>query len=175
MTFTSLYSDISMECSDLSLTDEPSIEQPPARSDRGFTFVETVLTVVLLGIVVVPVLAAVRGAIRVSAVTSDAAAVETVLVNAADRVQRAPDTSCDLAADAAAAAPADWPASSVSVVQEYLDLADGGAWVTGTGARGPACPDSTYPADEVVKRITITVSSPDGSVRRHIQVVTSNV
>lgn len=146
------------------------------RRDRGFTFVETVITVVLMGVVVVPILAAVRGAIRVSAVSESAAAVETVLVNAADRVQRAPDSSCDLSNDAVLALPTEWPTSSMQVTQQYLSAS---GWVAGaptsSGGRGPACPSAGLPAEQIVKRVTLTVTSPDGAVTRRIQVVKSNV
>ena len=140
--------------------------------DRGVTFVETVLTVVLLGIVVVPVLAAVRGAITTSSVAESAAQVETVLINAADRVERAPNTdidACDFTGYAAAALPDGWPVGSIQVGHEYL--ADG-SWVTGSAY--PACPD-TGNVGRFAKRITITATSPDGAVTRRIQVVKSDV
>ncbi len=146
------------------------------RRDGGFTFTETVVTVVLLGVVIVPILAAVRAAIRTSSVADAAAQVETVLVNAADRVQRAPNVdtdACDFAAYAqAAAVSTGWDASTVSVRQQYLDA---GQWKEGP-ASGPACPDTGNPADgRLAKRITITVSSPDDRVTRTIQVVKSDV
>lgn len=142
--------------------------------DRGVTFVETVLTVVLLGIVVVPVLAAVRAAVMTSSTAEAAAQVETVLINAADRVQRAPNSGpdgCDFAAYAKAAASAmQWPASSVQVAHEYLA---GGTWIAGD-VDGPACP-ATGNVGPLAKRITITATSPDGAVTRTIQVVKSDV
>jgi type II secretory pathway pseudopilin PulG len=152
----------------------PSRRRAPQR-DGGFTFVETVLTVVLLGIVVVPVLAAVRGAIRVSTVSQAAAQVETVLVNAADLVQRAP-AGCDYTVNAQGAAAAmQWDPAQIAVDQEYLDPNVG--WTRGPDAPlgyGPACPES---GDQLglATRITITVASPDGLVRRHMQVVKSDV
>lgn len=155
----------------------PEIDaQPVARRDGGFTFVETVLTVVLLGLVVVPVLAAVRGAIHVSSVSESAAQVETVLVNAADRVQRAPGGGCDYAVSAQAAAVAmGWDPGQIAVDQEYLDPTLG--WTRGPAApagAGPACPESGD-QERLAKRITIAVTSPDGLVHRHMQVVKSDV
>jgi type II secretory pathway pseudopilin PulG len=145
-------------------------ERPARRHDGGMTFVETVVTVVLLGVVIVPILAAVRSAIRTSSVTESAAQVETVLINAADKVQRAPnvgDEACDLTPYAEAAALAQgWPASSVAVRHEHLDNL--GAWQPG------ACPEGGDQAN-LAKRITITVSSPGQQVTRTIQVVKSDV
>ena len=129
----------------------------------------------LLGIVVVPVLAAVRGAIRVSSVSEAAAQVETVLVNAADRVQRAP-AGCDYTVSAQGAAAAmQWDPAQIAVEQEYLDPNRG--LDPGPDAPlgyGPACPE-TGNQHGLAKRITITVASPDGLVRRHMQVVKSDV
>jgi type II secretory pathway pseudopilin PulG len=150
---------------------EDSLATPPDRpeSDRGFTFVETVLTIVLIGIVVVPVLAAVRGAVQVSRTSKDAAEIQTVLINAADRVQRADGTECDYTSYAQnAAATAGWPTSDIEVSQEYLRVSDG-TWVEGS-----ACPDGD-PAQRVASRITITASSSDGALRRSIQVVKTDV
>jgi len=152
--------------------DEPNgvAARPARRRDGGMTFVETVVTVVLLGVVIVPILAAVRGAIRTSSVTEAAAQVETVLINAADKVQRAPnvgDDACDFSTYAEAAAIAQgWPASSVTVNHEHLDNL--GTWRSG------ACPDGGDQAN-LAKRITITVSSPGHTVSRTIQVVKSDV
>ncbi len=142
------------------------------RRDAGVTFVETILTVVLLGVVVVPVLAAVRGAVRTSAVAESAAQVETVLIGAADEVHRAPN-GCNFAGPAKAAAESvGWPAASVTVGHEYLD--ELGQWTTGTVPELPACPGGANQA-RLAKRITITVTDPDGHVSRTIQMVKSDV
>jgi type II secretory pathway pseudopilin PulG len=146
-----------------------AVERRSRRRDGGMTFVETVVTVVLLGVVIVPILAAVRGAIRTSSVTEAAAQVETVLINAADKVQRAPNVgdACDFTSFAQSAATAQgWPASSVAVQHEHLDNL--GAWQSG------ACPAGGDQAN-LAKRITITVSSPGHTVTRTIQVVKSDV
>lgn len=158
--------------------DEPggAVARPARRRDAGMTFVETVVTVVLLGVVTVPILAAVRGAIRTSSVTEAAAEVETVLINAADRVQRAPNVdadACDFTEFAEAAAVAQgWPASAVTVRHEYLDPA-AGTWQVGPADK-PACPTAGNQSN-LAKRITITVSSPGQKVTRTIQVVKSDV
>lgn len=158
-----------MDPSDILLTPDEAV-LPPRQKDGGFTFVETVLTIVLIGIVVVPVLAAVRSAVMVSRTSKDAAEIQTVLINAADRVQRADGTStCDFATYAENAAVASgWNAADIAVQQEYLDVS------TGTWVIGQACPNGD-PAQRVASRITITASSPDGALERSIQVVKTDV
>lgn len=161
-----------MADSDLPVTDECPVE--PRERDGGFTFVETVLTIVLIGIVVVPVLAAVRGAVHISSTSKAAAEIQTVLINAADRVQRADGTAtCDFSTFAEnAAVAAGWPAEDVDVDQQYLDVATG-TWVAGP-AYGAACPDGD-PQQRTASRITITATSPTGDLQRSIQVVKTDV
>ena len=60
------------------------------RRDAGFTLVEAVVTIALMSIVVVPVLGAVMASIEASSRSRSAAQIETVIVNASDRVNRAP-------------------------------------------------------------------------------------
>jgi prepilin-type N-terminal cleavage/methylation domain-containing protein len=142
------------------------------RADRGFTFVEVVVTVALMAIVVAPILSAVGVAVRESSRSRSSAQVETAVVNAADRVNRAPKT-CDYTVYVQAAVQSQgWSADrAVAYHERYVPAATPnlpGTWVEG------AC-EISAPTPLLVQRITITVISPDGSVRRSIQVVKSDV
>lgn len=145
--------------------------------DRGFSFIEVLLAIVLIGIVVVPILKAVTLTIRASSVSRAAGQVETALVNAADRLNRAP-LSCDYSMYAQAAVQTQgWSPEQVVLVQQYYvpaaSVTVDGTWQQGT-ASSPACQIST-PTDGLVQRIRLTISSPDGSVRRTVEVVKSDV
>jgi prepilin-type N-terminal cleavage/methylation domain-containing protein len=142
-------------------------------SDQGFSFVEVVVTIVLLGVLVTAILTAVRASITASSVSRTAAQVESVLLNAVDRVNRAPrgDFPCDLSAPVVAAVETQgWPAANAAVAQEYLDA---GSWQTGP-AGAQACPGGVF-RQGLVQRISITITSPDGELSRTIQVVKSDV
>jgi len=145
--------------------------------DRGFTLIEIIITITLTAVVVVAILNAVSSTVSASATSRSAAQVETALVNAADRVNRAPKR-CDYTMFVEAAVKIEgWPASSASVTHQYyipgLDAKSTGSWAVGppatSGCPGPA------PADLLVQRVTISLTSPDGKVRRSIQVVKSDV
>lgn len=137
--------------------------------DRGFTITEIVITVVLLGIVVAGVLNAVMTGIRASSTSRQAARVETAIVNAADRINRAPKRcSYEMFADAAVLTEG-WDESHAETVLSYWD-AETAKWLTGHG-----CGASTKPPDLIVQKVTVRITSPDGTVARTIEVVKSDV
>lgn len=165
-------------------TDQTSAEERPGRrprhgvrSDDGFTLVEVVITVVLLGTVIVAIMSSVIASITASSTSRSAARVETAIVNAADRINRAPKR-CDYSIYAKAAVQTEgWDPSRASVVQEYYvpgaTAADAGTWATGKPA-SPGC-SADEPTDLLLQRVTLTITSPDGKVTRSIQVVKSDV
>jgi type II secretory pathway pseudopilin PulG len=159
-----------------SRTDERAATRRPAsRRDAGFSFVEIVITIVLMGIVMIGVLAAVRGSIRASAVGREAAEVETVLVNAIDGVTRADrgDFPCDLSGPVEAAVERQgWPASSATVQHQYLDVA--GNWISDPFGSGTACPNGVFQTG-LVQKVTISITSPDRRVSRTLEVVKGDV
>lgn len=141
--------------------------------DSGITLIEIVITITLLGVVVVPILAAVATSIRSSRVSEDAAQVETLLVNAVDRVNRATrgDFPCDLTSPVAAAVETvGWPATSVNVGHEYLDVNEN--WITDPS--GTACPGGAF-QNGIVQRITISITSPDEGITRSLQVIRGDI
>ncbi len=91
----------------------------PHRGDAGFTLVEAVVAIALMSIVVIPVLAAVMASIDASSRSRSAAQIETVIVNAADRVNRA-ETSCGyLEYVRAALGSQQWDPNLATVVEEH--------------------------------------------------------
>lgn len=146
---------------------------PPAR-DRGFTLPEISIAIVLMAIMVVPLLQAVSSTITASSRSRSAAQVETAIVNAADRVNRAPK-SCDYSEYVRAAVQSQgWQGDSAQLEQEHYDapdvLSQQGTWLDGACESG-----QTDPPDLLVQRVTITITSPDGKSSRTIQVVKSDV
>lgn len=144
------------------------------RRDEGFSMVELVMTIVLIAIAIVPLMDATITSIRASTIAREAAEVETVLANAADRVNRAP-TLCnyDIYAQAAALSKG-WQASSVSVTYQYYVpgasalASDPGTWASG------ACPGGSR-TPRLIQLVTITISSPSEDVTRSVKVVKSDV
>ena len=146
--------------------------QGPRRRDAGFSLVEAVISIALMSIVVIPVLGAVMASIEASARSRSAAQIETVIVNAADRVNRAP-TSCGYQEYVRAALGSQqWDPNLATVIEEHY-VAAATPNQAGTWAPGPCLIDS--PTELLVQRVTIRIASPDGKVNRQIQVVKSDV
>jgi len=173
-----MHSELDRTCHKDGPGDEPMSEasgprsRRPRRRDAGFTLVEAVITIALMSIVVVPVLSAVTASIKASSRSRSAAQIETVIVNASDRVNRAPKSCGYLGYVQAALGSQQWDPALATVVEEhYVPAAEPN--LAGTWAPGPCLLDS--PTELLVQRVTIKISSPDGSVNRQIQVVKSDV
>jgi type II secretory pathway pseudopilin PulG len=146
--------------------------QAAAADDAGFSFVETVVTVVLLAMVIAPLMSAVIASVKVSSLSRTAAQAETAMINAADRINRA-NLACDYDGIAEAMVQYEgWPANSASVREEWYD-AQTNAWVY-EGPDGNGC-QFGEPTSTEVQRVTVTITSPDNKITRTIQVVKSNV
>jgi prepilin-type N-terminal cleavage/methylation domain len=147
------------------------------RTDRGYSLIEIVITVTLLGVVVAGILTATATGIRASSVSRHAAQVETAIVNASDRVNRAPKR-CDYTIYAQAAVQTQgWDPNTVTLSHEYYvpgtTPSQSGSWESGPPS-SPGCPNAA-PDDLLVQRVTLSITHPDGEVRRTIQVVKSDV
>ncbi|MDO8392199.1 MAG: prepilin-type N-terminal cleavage/methylation domain-containing protein [Actinomycetota bacterium] len=151
--------------------------------DAGFSLAEIVVSIALMGVAVVPLMLAVITQVRVSSSTNTIADLETVLVNAADRVNRSGE-SCDYDVYVEAAAlEHGWQPNQATAVYQYYDPVEpdpadlvnhpgspieAGTWING------ACPGTQRP-EGLVQRVTITVTSPDGQITRSLVVVKSDV
>ena len=147
-----------------------------AARDDGFSLVEVVMTIALIGIVVVPLLVASATSITASSRTREAAETETVLQNAADRLNRAP-VACNYDQYVRAALKAKgWDPSLVTATYEYYApgktvlASTPGSWAPG-GCDG----DGASRRAMLIQRVTITVDSPSHTVHQTIRVIKNDV
>ncbi len=149
------------------------------RRDTGFGLVEVLVAIVLISMAVVPLMIAGIVSIKVSGRTSTVSKTETVLANAADRVNRAGE-GCDYDVYAEAAALAQgWTADRVAVEYEYFVPDEPAANASGSPVTAGhwevgACPGTQRP-EGLVQKVTLSVKSPDDKVTRSIVVVKSDV
>lgn len=155
------------------------------RSDAGTSLVEIVITVALMGTIVVALLLATRTSIRASATARGAAEVETLIVNVADRINRA-DMGCNYSTYAwSAARTAGWTENYdqlIKVTHQYYvpatylespkQLDQPGRWLPETPVPS-LCDIDTGNLPVTVQRVYIDITSPEG-VRRSLEVVKSS-
>jgi prepilin-type N-terminal cleavage/methylation domain-containing protein len=148
------------------------------RRDAGFSFVEVLVTIVLMGVIIVPILAAVRASIRGASVSRAAAEVETVLVNAADEVDRRDlvAVGCDLTGAARdAGLTQGWGEASDTLitVDHEFHHPSVDEWDRWADYVPPGCPAEAFDAHlgGPVVRVTITVTDPQRRVTRTLEVV----
>jgi len=151
----------------------PPTECPSARvsrrRDAGVSLPEILVSIVLMGTLLAAVMSAVQMSVRSSSVAFAGAQLETVLLNASDRINRAPQL-CDYEAYVDAAALAEgWPDTTTSVVVEKLvaNTGDPSDWQPQT------CPADVGPFD--VQRLTVTATNPAGTTTRTLTIVKSDV
>jgi Tfp pilus assembly protein PilV len=155
-------------------------KEDPADSvapDAGFSFVEIMMTIVLMGLVLVPLMNASIMAVKASSSSRRVAELQTVLLNAADRVNRA-NVNCDyLVYIQAAAQTKGWDPDQASATYEWYQPGSSatvpGTWQTGPAAT-PGC-NGSAPTQNLVQRVTITMTSPEANLSRTIVMVKSNV
>jgi Tfp pilus assembly protein PilV len=143
-----------------------------SRRDAGFTLTEVIVAVTLMSTAIVPIMLAGLLTVRTSGQTRSLTRIDTVLANAADRVNRAPN-SCDYSVYVQAAALAEgWAESQATVSYKYYSPAANagspGTWTSGACVNGVRTPG-------LVQMVTIGITNSDGNVLRTIQVVKSDV
>jgi prepilin-type N-terminal cleavage/methylation domain-containing protein len=140
------------------------------RRDHGFSVIEVVVSVLIMGIIAVPLLDSLWGAVRASSSANETAMVQTALQDAADRVNRAP-LSCSYASYAQAAALAlGWSSATVTTThRRYVPGAN--PTVAGTWSAG-ACAGA-QPDPGTLQMVVVTVRSPRLGVTRSVEVFKS--
>jgi type II secretory pathway pseudopilin PulG len=142
--------------------------------DHGYSLVEVVVTITLMGAAVIPLMIA---ALTLTTSSSDnrmRSKVETALRNAADHVNRANTQKNCKDYTEFARAPIDslgWDLSQLKVEHQWYepnaDATVKGKWYPGI------CPPTGF-EDNLVQLVTITIESPDGSISKTTQVVKSD-
>ena len=150
--------------------------RPASHRDCGYSFIEMVITLALMGVVVIGILTTTRAAVTASAFSRERGQVETALLNASDRVTRAP-LKCVIGGyqeyiDAAIASWQGQGSASVTVSHYEYD-ATSGAFAPGSWNASAPCPADVTRSK--VQRIEITITGPDGRVTRATEVVKGNV
>ncbi len=165
------------------------------RRDRGNSFPEILMAIVLMGFAFSAVIAGIRTTIAASSTSDDQAKVEAVLNSASDRLANwaympCPGANGEVYAPivAAASAAVGWENDTVAIESvEFWDPTRGGT-VTGDpidadGSWGPSnsiggtdCnEDINLTTSRTLQKIRIRVTSPNGDISRTLDIVKSNI
>jgi prepilin-type N-terminal cleavage/methylation domain-containing protein len=164
-------------------TDDPPTL--PAR-DRGFSLVEVVMAIALMGTVVLAILDATFSSVKSSTTARESAEIQTVLQNAGDRVNRA-DPGCDYSVFVKAAVQAKgWPSANASAAYQYYApgvdalATHPGQWMSTQPGNAPgptnfdACGPTGVRTARLIQLVTISITDLSGH-QRTMQVMKSDV
>jgi prepilin-type N-terminal cleavage/methylation domain-containing protein len=167
---------------------DPVLRQPDhGDGEAGFTLVEIVASIALLGLASLVVMGGLWTVVKSSEASAAQARVEAVLTSAADRVTSTSYVPCPPASGPgsygdvakAAASTVDWDPSVVSItsLQFWDPSAPGGSnWVNNNDPNSGNCnPNVGLTTARTLQKITIRVVAPNSGYSRTLEVVKSNV
>jgi prepilin-type N-terminal cleavage/methylation domain-containing protein len=154
-------------------------------ADAGYTLVEVLVSLALMGMVVSSILPAMWSAVRVSRFSDTQAKVEAVLGSAVDRVSNygwhpCPETDSlgGYGAKAKnAAAIFEWPASTVNVLEvKYWSTATK-TWTSTNPVSSGDCgrTNISITKESTLQRVTLQVISPDGKQTNQLDLVMGDI
>lgn len=155
-------------------------------SDAGFSLVEILVTIVLMGTTMVAVLLSLQTTIKATVVDRDHATSFAWLQAASDEIYRVPRIPCT-AGQAAAITAYDAAAKSVDRPPAWVDKSTAKIQVTTVEYLGKVNPDAVFEWDAAfcfegvgfessklyTQRVTIQVTSPDDGLVKTLQMVKS--
>lgn len=155
--------------------------------DAGFSLIELIVAISLMGIATTSVLGGLWTATSASNITNDKAKVEAVLSSAADRLTGWAYLPCpgdDLSGGylpivRAASGSVGWPSSTVTIlgIAYWSPTSDAaGSWVAQNGLGGTECNQAVgLSTSRTLQKITLRVTAPDGRTVRDLEVVKNDV
>lgn len=161
-----------------------STERLDDSRDGGYSLVEILVSLVLMGTVMVAVMAALFSAIHASAINDDEATLDAALGAAADGLGDALFVPCPEAVTPNAyeqyvdlgASAVGWPAGAVTVVDvEYWNPAVG-QWAASNGVSGSECDSAVWLSTaKAMQKIDVRAETPNGAASRTIEVVVTDM
>ena len=157
-------------------------------SDRGYSFPEILVAIVLMGTVMAAVMAGMFTAIRASSISDDASDLDAVLGAAADSLSDAlfvacPEETTPNAYEQFAQVGADalgWDASTVRVVDVlYWDPTTTPGeqrWLDTNGIGGAQCDSTVWlSSSKTMQKVIVEATTPNGTETRRLEVVMTDI
>ncbi|NND76215.1 MAG: prepilin-type N-terminal cleavage/methylation domain-containing protein [Ilumatobacter sp.] len=158
-----------------------------AGRDGGYSLLEILVSLSLMGTVMAAVMAAMFSAIHASSITDNAADLDAALGATADAFGEALFVPCpenvtpnayqqyaDVGADVHG-----WPAGTVSIIDvKYWDplAAPADAWVDANGISGTECDETVWLSTaKTMQKVIVQATTPDGADSRILEIVVTDV
>lgn len=162
---------------------ESSADGVAVDRDAGYSMLEILISLVLMGTFMGAIITAMFAAISASTVSDDLAELDAVLGGVGDSLGDTLFIACpeDVTPNAylqyaqAGADAVGWPPGTVQIVDvKYWDplAGSGGAWADTNGVGGSACDNSAWlSTSKTMQKLVIEVTTPDGDDVRQLEVV----
>jgi prepilin-type N-terminal cleavage/methylation domain-containing protein len=152
------------------------------RADRGYTLVEMLVAVVLMGSIVLAIMGGMWAVVRASNQNDQRAKVGAVLGAAGDGISNYRYIACPEVDGGyeefgqKAAASVGWPLETVRIVDYQYWNPDTGSWDQNNSIQGDDCnPNVGLTTSKTLQKLTIVATAPGGGYSASIDIVKSDI
>ena len=153
-----------------------------AVTDRGYTLVEMLVAIVLMGTIVLAIMGGMWAVVRASAQNDERAKVQAVLGAAGDGISNYRYIACPEIDEGyepfgqKAAAAVGWPLDSVEIVAYQYWNPDTETWDENNSIQGDECnPNVGLTTSKTLQKLTIRAAAPGGGYTATIDIVKSDI
>lgn len=161
-------------------------QRPPDHSgepaDRGYTLVEMLVAIMLMGSIVLAIMGGMWAVVRASSQNDQRAKVGAVLGAAGDGISNYRYIACPEVDEGyeqfgqKAAASVGWPLESVEIVDYQYWNPETGSWDQNNSIQGDDCnPSVGLSTSKTLQKLTIVATSPGGGYSATIDIVKSDI
>jgi prepilin-type N-terminal cleavage/methylation domain-containing protein len=150
--------------------------------DGGYTLIEMLIAVVLMGTIVLAIMGGMWAVVRASAQNDERAKVGAVLGAAGDGISNYRYIACPEVDEGyeqfgqKAAASVGWPLSTVSIIDYQYWNPDTESWDDNNSIQGADCnPNVGLTTSKTLQKLTIRATSPGGGYSATIDIVKSDI
>jgi prepilin-type N-terminal cleavage/methylation domain-containing protein len=150
--------------------------------DRGYTLIEMLVAIVLMGSIVLAIVGGMWAVVRASSMNDDRAKVQAILGAAGDSVVNYKHWNCPEVNGAyveyvqKAAAAVSWPADSVAITEYEYWNPETRDWDPTNTIQGSGCNEGAgLTINKTMQRLTITATSPGSGYSNSIQIVKADI
>jgi prepilin-type N-terminal cleavage/methylation domain-containing protein len=150
--------------------------------DSGYTLVEMLIAIMLMGTIVLSIMGGMWAVVRASAQNDERAKVGAVLGAAGDGISNYRYIACPEIGSGyeefgqKAAASVGWPLSTVAIIEYQYWNPDTGTWDANNSIQGTDCnPNVGLTTSKTLQKLTIRATSPGGGYSATIDIVKSDI